>query len=144
MLISVLLLAISIAIVFSLKDRIKEMNPVLRKSLLGVLSVVIGSVLTMEFFIYLYQRILAFKEAVAGIPTVFVILVFGCLVGGAWWLLNVFLDLKLEQILKIIKEAWEKLKDTGKGGWVNLSEWWKKRRSEKKDVIKDDQLEKKD
>jgi len=120
------------------------MNPVLRKSLLGVLSVVIGSVLTMEFFIYLYQRILAFTEAVEGIPTVFVILVFGCLVGGAWWLLNIFLDLKLEQILKIIKEAWEKLKDTGKGGWVNLSEWWIKRRSEKKDVIKDDQLEKKD
>jgi len=90
MFISILLLALSITIVFSLKDRIKEMHPVLNKSLLGVLSVVIGIVLTMEFFIYLYQRILAFKEAVAGIPTVFVILVFGVLVGGAWWLLNIF------------------------------------------------------
>jgi len=55
-----------------------------------------------------------------------------------------FLDLKLEQFLTIIKEAWDKLKDTGKGGWGKLKDRWDKRRLEKKRLKKGKKLDKHD
>ncbi len=132
MLISVIILAVSVATLFMLKDKFMGLTAPIRSAVIGGVSIVVAAVLTMEFFIYLHQRILAFKEAISGIPVIFVILLFAGLAYGAWFVLSLFMEFKLEDIIKIFKEAWDKVKEASKGGWFNFKTWWQERRERKK------------
>ena len=131
MIISIIILAASVAIVFMLKDKFMGMGAPIRNGIIGTASLVIATILTMEFFIYLDQRINAFLEAIDKIHIIFVILFFAGLVYVSWLALSLFLELSLEDIIKIFKDAWDKVKEAGKGGWFNVKGWWKERKAKK-------------
>jgi len=103
-----------------------------RNGILGAASIIVAAVLTIEFFIYLHQRILAFMEAIAGIPKIFVFLFFGSLVYATWLVLGLFMEVKLEDIIMKFRNSWDKVKEVGKGGLFNAREWWQNRRLKKK------------
>lgn len=68
MLISLLLIAASLALLFSIKDRIQQRSKLFRYGVVGVLILLTAALATMEFMIYVHERIRAFLEAVAGVP----------------------------------------------------------------------------
>ncbi|HEC13146.1 MAG TPA: hypothetical protein ENI80_07830 [Acidiferrobacteraceae bacterium] len=68
MLISLLLIATSLALLFSIKDRIQQRSKLFRYGVVGVLILLTAALATMEFMIYVHERIKAFLEAAAGVP----------------------------------------------------------------------------
>lgn len=68
MLISLFLIAMSLALLFSIKDRIQQRSRLFRYGIVGTLILLTAALATMEFMIYVHERIRAFLEAVAGVP----------------------------------------------------------------------------
>jgi len=122
MFISVLLLFASMMIFFSLRDRFNVWSKPLKYSVIGGLSLMITLVLTLEFFIYVHQRINEFKEAVKTIPTIFVILIFAGLFYAAWKFLFLLTRFSKEDFQKFIRESINEVKKTSRIGWQGLKE----------------------
>jgi len=90
MLISLILVTGALALLFALKERFDRSPALLRYGVFGILVLLMGTLLTMEFMIYVHERIRAFLDAVAGIPGVFIVALFLLfLVLSAWAVLLV-------------------------------------------------------
>jgi hypothetical protein len=128
MILSFLIVIASLTIFFVLKERFDERPRAFRVVVSAVLTLTIGTVLTMELFIYIHARIVEFKEAVSGVPAVLVVVVFLGLLYAAWWLLMVLGGFNREQFRQFVqdtfvpraKETFREVAETGRVGWQGL------------------------
>lgn len=128
MILSFLIIIASLAMFFILKERFDERSRAFRLLVVAVLVLVIGTVVTMELFIYLHARLTEFREAIASVPVVLVLAVFLGVLYLAWWLLVTLGGFNREQFQTFVqdtfvpkaKETFRDVADTGRVGWRGL------------------------
>jgi len=128
MILSFLIIVATLTIFFVLKEKFDQRPRAFRITVTTIMIVIIGTVLTMEIFIYIHARVTEFLEAISGVPAVLVILVFFALLYFAWWLLMLFGGFNREQFQRFVqdtfvpkaKETFRDVADTGKVGWRGL------------------------
>lgn len=128
MLISLILIAVSLALFFTLKERFDQAPRVFRYGFYAALTLIIATVLTVEFFIYLSQRAQAFIDATRSIPGFIIILVFLGLLVGTWWLFLLLDDFNRERFQGFLrdtfvpkaKETFKDVAETSKMRWRGL------------------------
>jgi hypothetical protein len=128
MILSFLIIVASLTIFFVLKERFDERPRAFRVAVSAILTLTIGTVLTVEIFIYIHARIVEFEEAVSGVPAFVVILVFIGLLYFAWWLLMLFGGFNRDQFQQFVqdtfvpraKETFREVAKTGRVGWQGL------------------------
>ena len=128
MIISLILVAVSLSIFFILKERFDGWPPAFRYGVFTVVSLVIAIVLTMEFFIYVHERLLEFLQAVAGIHPLIILVVFIAIALGTWRGLLVIGAINRESFQQFLhdtfvpkaKETLKEVARTGRLGWRGL------------------------
>ena len=128
MIISIILVVVSLTLFFILKERFDQSSALLRFSVYAILALIIGTVFTMEFFIYVHQRIFEFKEAIAGVPSIFVWVVFLGLLYFSWRALILFGKFNRAEFQAYVhdtfvpkaKETFREVAKTSKMGWQGL------------------------
>ena len=128
MILSLLIIVATLTIFFVLKEKFNERPRIFRVTVTALMILTIGTVLTLELFIYIHARITEFLEAVSGLPVVLVIIVFLALLYFAWWLLMLFGGFNRDQFQQFVqdtfmpkaKETFRDVADTGKVGWRGL------------------------
>ena len=128
MLISIILIVVSLTLFFILKDRFDRSPPAFRYSVYVVLTLIIATLVTMEFFIYVHQRILEFQEAIKRVPSPVVWLVFLGLGYFTWRVLLLFGKFNRAEFQAYMhdtfvpkaKETFRDVAKTGKMGWQGL------------------------
>ena len=141
MLISLIFILASLMILFSLKERFDRKSATFKYSVIGLLAILIASILTMEFFIYLHQRILEFIEATTKIPIIIVIIFLAGVTYLIWKALFFLVRCNKEDFQKFIqetlipraKETFKEVKETSKIGWQGLRQSFLKNPFKKKD-----------
>jgi len=140
-LISLLILVVCLTAFFIVRERIDRLSPVARYSVLGLLVLIMAVVLTMEFFIYLHERLLLFLAAIDPVPGVLVALVFLGLIAGAVWTLRALGPFSRENFQQFLHDTFvprarETLKDVAKTsrlGWQGLKLGFLRRPGKKKE-----------
>jgi len=136
MLVSLLILVVCLTAFFIVRERIDRLPSVVRVSVLGLLVLVMAVVLTMEFFIYVHERLQLFLAAIEPVPGILVIAVFAGLIAGAVWLLRALAPFSRENFQQFLQDTFvprarETLKDVAKTsrlGWQGLKLGFLRRR----------------
>lgn len=141
MLISLLILIVCLTTFFIVRERIDRMTPAIRYGVLGFLVLLMGVVLTMEFFIYLHERLQLFLSAIDPVPGIIVVAVFAGLIAGAVWVLRAVAPFSRENFQQFLHDTFvprarETLKDVAKTsrlGWQGLKLGFLRRPGKKKE-----------
>ena len=128
MILSLLIIIVTLTIFFVLKEKFDERPRLFRITVTAIMILTIGTVLTLELFIYVDARVTEFREAISGVPVILVIVVFLALLYFAWWLLMMFGGFNRDQFQQFVqdtfvpkaKETFRDVADTGRVGWRGL------------------------
>jgi hypothetical protein len=137
MLLTILVLLVSLAIVMSVKARFDRLPRAVRYLLVGLAALLTATALTMELFIYARERVVAFLQAVDGVPRLVVLLVFLVLLYGAYTLFQLLARVDRRQLARLFREnVTPHLKDMAsdvRTAWRSRKWWRPWRRGERPD-----------
>jgi hypothetical protein len=128
MLLTILVVLVSLAIVMSVKARFDRLPRPVRHLLVGLAALLTATALTMELFIYARERVIAFVQAVEGVPRLVVLLVFLVLLYGAFTLFQLLARVDRQQLARLFREnVTPHLRDMAsdvRSAWRSRS-WWR-------------------
>jgi hypothetical protein len=104
MFLTILLLLIAFAMVLSVKARFDSLPPAARNLTLGAAALLTAFVFTVEFFIWLKERLLEFLQAVEGVHWSVVVAVFLLILYGAYRFFRFVTALNQQEISRIFRE----------------------------------------